>query len=161
VPQQPSHTFLAGAALHAFGEALQPNASSSATSRPSGITAPESAPSAWGHLFGFNDPHHDTSGRAPLAAGALDADAAAAPPSPTPFNASEQLAAWLALANPDDIAQMISGGYAPPPGRPGLEALDAYGVSTDALLTQPPANGAGLGVHDPFAMMSQSPSDLA
>jgi hypothetical protein len=140
---------------------LQPNASFSAPSRPSGTTASDPAPSAWGHLFGFNDPHHDTSSLAPSAADALDADAAAAPLPPTPFDASEQLAAWLALASPDDISQMISGGYAPPPGRPGLDALDAYGVSTDALFTQLPVNGAGLGVHDPFAMTTQSPSDLA
>jgi hypothetical protein len=69
---------------------------------------PDPAPYAWEHLLDFDRPICDVSSGAILVDSDLDTGAGAPVlPAATPVTAGEQLAAWLALANPDDIAQMI------------------------------------------------------
>jgi hypothetical protein len=169
VPQLPPSAFPvripAGAtALDAFREVPLPVVSSSANAPVGGLFAPsEPASSAWAQLLGFNVPQHYASNRIPLAGGAIDPGAAVAQLPPPPVDPGEQLAAWLASANSDDVARLITGGYyeAPTPGSFGTDALDAYGAPMSApVLAQPITGGVGLDVHHSLSVWPQEPSDF-
>jgi hypothetical protein len=159
-PQTAPYTFPAGVTeLDAFREV--PVEFSSATTPAAGFFVPEPAPYAWEQLLGFNEPQYDASNHPSLAGGAFDAGAAAAELPPPPFNSGEQLAAWLANANADDIARFISGGYAPTPGSFGTDTLDAYGPPTSApVFVESSSGGLGLDGHHPLAAWPQEPSGL-
>jgi hypothetical protein len=148
-------------ALDAFREGSQPVASPSTNAPVGEFFAPEPGPSAWAQLLDFNQPRHNPTNR-PLAAadGAYDtgiAAAAAAELMPPPVDPGEQLAAWLAYANPDDVARSISGGhYAPTPGSFGTEVLDAYEAPMSApVLAQPVVGGVRLDGHQPLPVWPQ------
>jgi hypothetical protein len=163
VLQQPSYVVPAGATTpQVLDEVSQPDASSSAATFASGGPALEPMPHAWDQLFAFNEPDHDASSRAAPADGAFDAGTVGPVPPPAPIDAGEQLAAWLAVANPEDVVEMISGTgvFAHASCSSGLDALDAYGASMDSdpLIAHPSADGAGL---DPLAMWMQPPEDFA
>jgi hypothetical protein len=164
VPQLPPSAFriLAGTtALDAFREVPLPVVSSSANAPVGGLFAPsEPAPSAWTQLLGFNVP---ASSRTSLAGGAIDPGAAVTQLPPPPADPGEQLAAWLASVNSDDVARLITGGYynAPTPGSFGTDALDAYGAPVPMnaqVLAQPLAGSVGLDGHHPLAVWPQEPS---
>jgi hypothetical protein len=147
--------------LNAFREVPQPVVFSSATTPAAGFFVPEPAPFAWEQLLDFNEPQYDASNHPFLAGGAFDAGAAAAELPPPPFNSGEQLAAWLANANADDIARFISGGYAPTPGSFGTGTLDAYGPPTSTpVFVDSSSGGLGLDGNHPLAAWPQEPSGL-
>jgi hypothetical protein len=163
VPQTAPYTFPAEMTeLHAFRELPQPPAVlSSATTPAAGFFVPEPAPYAWEQLLGFNEPQYDASNHPSLAGGAFDSGGGGAELPPPPFNSGEQLAAWLANANADDIARFISGGYAPTPGSFGTDTLDAYGPPTSApVFVDPSSGGLGLDGRHPLATWPQGPSGL-
>jgi hypothetical protein len=123
---------------------------------------PDPAPYAWEHLLDFDRPLCDVSSGAFLVDNNLDTGTGVPVlPAPTPVTAGEQLAAWLALANPDDIAQMISGGHAPVADSSGLDALGAYGTSMDAVLGRSPTDGVVLTERDTLGMWVQPPEENA
>jgi hypothetical protein len=163
IPQLPPSAFRIPAGATAL-EVPLPVVSSSANAPVGGLFAPsEPAPSAWAQLIGFNVPQHDASNRISLAGGAIDPGAAVAQLPPPPVDPGEQLAAWLASANSDDVARLITGGYcdAPTSGSFGTDALDAYGAPVPMnapVLAQPLAGSVGPDGHHPLAVWPQEPS---
>jgi hypothetical protein len=158
IPQAAPYTFPAEAtAFDEFPEVFQPAASSSANASTGASVASDPAPSAWEQLLGFNELRYDASPRLPLVSDALDVGAAAV--AELPPTSGEQLAAWLALANADDIARFINGGYAPTPGTFGTDAAYGYQTPTSApVLSQAHADGLRLDGHRPLPGWPQEPS---